>query len=94
MARKPAMTVVAAVKRDLAGMPKTLAESGIAATALVLAAQLDDGDTSATSKSMCAKELRELLERLRALSPPRIEVDRIDDVTRKREERRSRRASA
>jgi hypothetical protein len=47
------VSVVAAVERDLAKLPTELADAALAATALVLAEQLD-GKNSATSKSMCA----------------------------------------
>lgn len=80
------VTVVAAVERDLKLMP-TVAESALAASALVLAAQLDDPDTSATSKSMCSRELRDTMTVLRALAPAKREADGIDDITAQRNKR-------
>jgi hypothetical protein len=58
------MSVVKAVKRDIADIrkrDKALGDSALAASALVLAEQLDDPENSATAKSMCARALREAL---------------------------------
>ena len=82
------MSVVEAVGRDLERMGDEVSESALAATALALAAELDDADNSATSKSMCARALNETMAVLRELAPPKAERDRIDEVTRKREARR------
>lgn len=75
-----------AVERDLRDVGP-LKESALAATALALADELD-GPGSSTSKAMVAKELRETLAALRALAPSKHERDRLDEVTRKREQRR------
>lgn len=80
------VSVVVAVTRELEEFGK-FKESTLAATALVLAAELD-GSGSSTSKAMVAKELRDTLAALRALAPPKREADRLDEVNRKREERR------
>lgn len=64
------MSVVAAVERDLGRLDVSAREGALAATALELAAQLDEPENSATSKSMCARALTETLEKLRALAPP------------------------
>lgn len=85
--RVPGSGVVAAVERDIAEIARRspeLAESGLAATALALAAAVDDTHNSATSRSMCARELREHLDRLRELAPPLEEVDRIDELRARR----------
>lgn len=74
------MSVVEALSAELERMPADVAESALAATALVLAEQLDDGHTSATSKSMCSRELREALGQLRALAPPEKKADGIDNL--------------
>jgi hypothetical protein len=76
-----------AVDRDLERLPRDLAESGLAASARALARELDRPN-SATSKSMCARALHDALDRLRELAPPERKADRIDEVNRKREERR------
>lgn len=70
-------SVVAAVRRDLAAIASRdheLARSALAVSALALARELDR-ENSATSKSMCARALRETLDRLRELTP----VDDADD---------------
>jgi hypothetical protein len=64
---------VTAVELDLDAIRKKqpeLAESGTAATALVMAYELVNPYNSATSKSMCAGKLLDALEKLRALAPP------------------------
>ena len=43
---------------------------------------------SATSKSMCAKVLVEVLRELRALAPPKKEKTKVDDLAAKRASRR------
>jgi hypothetical protein len=70
-----------------------MAGSTLAATALSLAVELD-GDNSATSKSMCAKALADVMRELRALAPPRKENDDVTDLARKRDERLARGSAA
>lgn len=89
---KPAerLTVVAAVTRDIEEITKPkpeMAESGLAATALALARELDSGTNSATSKSMCSRELRGTLDRLRELVPKGEEGDKLDGLRRQRADR-------
>jgi hypothetical protein len=48
------------------------------------------GHNSATSKSLCAKELRASLAELRALNPPKPEEDRVDEIAKRRERRLAR----
>jgi len=84
------ITVVASVKRDLAALgDRGLAVSGLAAVALELAAQMDDKTNSATSKSMCARALSEVLAQLRGLAPVEVEDDRLDDLASRRADRRA-----
>lgn len=87
------MSVVEAVTRDLASIRKRapeLADSALAASALVLAAELDDKGNSATSKSMCSRALVEVMEELRALAPPPVKkADGVDDLGTKRAARRA-----
>jgi hypothetical protein len=81
-----AVSVVAAVRRDLARLPEDLASGALAASALALASEMDDRN-SATSKSMCAKALLDTLNRLRELAPP----ERVaNDLTRQRALREAR----
>ena len=87
MTGKPG-SVESAVRLDLKGMGKDLEGSGLAAVAVAMAQQID-ADNSATSKSMCAKALQDILSQLRALAPARAERDRIDDLADKRNRRRA-----
>lgn len=75
-------------------MPADLATSALAASALALAREIDNAGNSATSKSMCARELREHMEQLRSLIPTDQEADELDDLARRREARRARSAAA
>jgi hypothetical protein len=81
-----------AVTRDLKVMPG-VKDSALAASALALADEMDSPNNSATSKSMCAKELRETMATLRGLAPPAEKPDRLDDLSARRVQRR-RRATA
>jgi hypothetical protein len=87
------MSVTSAVRRDLAKLPKALAESGLAAVALAMAAELD-GDSSTTSKSMCAGRLQDALRELRELAPPEEVKDGVDEIADQRAKRRSGGATA
>lgn len=85
------MSVEAAVRRDIdeiASRDAWLAQSGLAASALALARELDNPN-SATSKSMCGRTLLETLDRLRELSPPAKKHDRIDELAGRRAARRA-----
>jgi hypothetical protein len=85
------MTVRAAVQRDLDGLAKRdpkLAQSGLAASALALATEMDAGN-SATSKSMCARALVETLEKLESMAPAAPTADAIDQLAAKREKRKA-----
>ncbi len=91
------LSVVEAVQRDLKGIArrdKGLAESSLAASALALAAELDNAGNSATSKSMCAKSLLDVMNRLRELTPEEAGVDAVDDLAAKRAKRLDGRATA
>lgn len=83
------MSVFEAVERELANFDA--ADSALGATALVLAEQLD-GESSATSKSMCAKELAATLREIRALAPPKRQEDGVDEIAKRRARRLSRAA--
>lgn len=87
------MSVVDAIARELDGMPGDLGTSGLAATALALAEQLDDRETvcpecgevvrarnAPTALAMCARELRETMNKLRELAPAREESDWLDEL--------------
>lgn len=82
--------VEAGVARELAPLPEELRESGLAATALAMAREIDDPSNSATSKSMCGRTLANALETLRGLAPPKQEVDKVHALAASRAERRGR----
>lgn len=91
------LKAVDAVKRDLADIAKrdkALSESALAVLALAMARELDSANNSATSKSMCAKQLREAIDRLRELAPEPEKKDDIDDLSRRRRDRRAGRPAA
>lgn len=86
------MSARSAVERDLKAIhrrDRDLADGTLAASALVLAEQLDDPANSATSKSLCAKELRETMATLRHLLPAETEDDSVDELRDRRERRRA-----
>jgi hypothetical protein len=76
-------SVVAAVGRDLEEIRQRapeVADSALAASAVALAYEIDKASNSATSKSMCARAMHEALDKLRELTPPKQEDDRIDNL--------------
>lgn len=88
--------VVDAVRRDVAELERRLKgikDSALAATALALAAEIDDPGNSATSKSMCARALTETLDRLVELAPVEAAGDQLDDLSLRREKRLAKAAS-
>lgn len=58
--------------------------SGLAATAVEMARQLDNPRNSATAKSMCAGRLQEALDRLLELNPPATEDSPLDEIRARR----------
>ena len=92
-----ALKVETAVKRDLAELAKRdprLATSGMAASLLALAREIDKPGNSATSKSMCAKALNETWADLLARAPAEEVEDRIDDLSKRRAARIARGSTA
>lgn len=90
------MSVRSAVEAELKALRKRapdLADSAVAASALVLADELDDTGNSATSKSMCAKALREAMDRLHELAPEKQEATKLVQINARRDARRGRSAS-
>lgn len=61
---------------------------GLAALALALAAEVDNPENSATSKSMCGRTLLETLKQLRELAPPAEKEDKLDELSDRRARRR------
>jgi hypothetical protein len=81
------MSVVKAVEHDVKTLAKRapdLAKSALAASALALAAEIDDPNNSATSKSMCARALIDTLDRMRDLAPDGDEKDKLDELSTRR----------
>lgn len=90
LAAAPKQPVVAATRRDLAVLKRrdeALADGSLAQAALALAARIDDPKNSATSVSMCAARLLDLMDRLWQLAPADVERNRVDELHAKREKR-------
>jgi dissimilatory sulfite reductase (desulfoviridin) alpha/beta subunit len=80
--------VYEAVKRDLAKLPEEIRESGLAASALALAKELD-GMNSATSKAMCSKALIDTWAAIRELAPKEEKKDGLDELKERRRRRQA-----
>jgi len=88
--------VIDATEAELETIAKrnpALADSALAASAVALAYEIQNPYNSATSKSMCARELRETMAKLRELAPEAEGEDGIDELGTRREARRRRAAS-
>lgn len=86
MVVRPDGPVVKAFRRDLAVLAERdapLASSGLAATALSLAAAMDDS-TSAHGKAQAANALRDIWDRLLDLAPVPEEHDDLSDLRTRR----------
>ncbi len=83
------MTVLEAVQAELDAI-RVEHRSGLAASALVLAAQLDDPTTSPTAVGLCSRALRETLDRLWDVGR---ELTDGDDLSLLAERRKARRAN-
>lgn len=84
-------SVLAATRRDLKEIAKssaTVADSALAAVALAMAGEIDSPQNSATSKSLCARVLSEVLAQLRAGAPPEPKKDGLDAIAAKHTARR------
>ena len=91
------MSVLEGVDRELAEVAKrnrALADGALAESARAMARALDNGENSATSRSMCAKELRDTMTALRDLAPPVPERTRLDELGDRRAKRLARKAGA
>jgi hypothetical protein len=85
------VSVQTAVKAEIDALGKLPpAAFGAAAAAMALAAEIDSEHNSATSKSMCARELRETLGHLRDLIPTVPADDKLDKLSKARAARRAR----
>lgn len=81
------MSVLTAVRKDIEGLGELAAGSTLAETALALARELDEPKNSATSKSMCAKAMIDVLRELRHVAPVKREADGVDDLRARRRQR-------
>lgn len=77
-----------AVEAELAGFPEDLATSSTAASALRLADSIDLGVETYRFQSALVAQLRECMTELRALAPPKVEGDHVDELNDKRAARR------
>jgi hypothetical protein len=82
-----------AVAQELDEMQADTTSPGLAAIARSLAGTLDS-TTNGTSAANVARELRMVMETVRALAPVRSHNDKLDELNRKRAERRQREQSA
>lgn len=91
------LSVAASFERDLAEVAlrdPALAGSSLAAAGLALARELDNGRNSATSKSMCARALVDVLRELRELAPEKREENPLDQIRARRDAKIARAAEA
>lgn len=73
--------IIDATLRDLDALRERdpeLADSALGMTALTLAYEMANPSNSATSKAMCAGQLRDTLARLRELAPPAEKASGLD----------------
>lgn len=84
------MSVESAVLADLERWPDEIAGTGLAELALDAARRLDDPKLTPTPASMLHAQLRATLVELEAMAAAREvpEADEVDDLKRKRDERR------
>lgn len=83
---------VEAVRAEIERLKVADLAPGLAQLALTLAASVDNPG-NVTAQSNAARELRTTLEELRKLAPPAQDMDRVDDLAKKRGDRiRARRA--
>ena len=84
------MTVRAGVERDLAAWERRqpgISVSGLASSALALAAQMDDPGTKATAMANCANSLAQVLARIEEGLPAEVTEDDLDDLAARRARR-------
>lgn len=85
--------VVEAAERDVDSIrdrDRELGDSALAASAVALAFEIEHPYNSATSKSMCAREMRDTLDRLRELAPEQEQdADGLDELAKERARRRA-----
>jgi hypothetical protein len=88
------MSVYSATESQLAALGVNPEEDALAATALAVASTIDDPHISATSRSMNAKALVDVMSALRDLLPPEEVQDGITALRQRRDRQRARSADA
>ena len=86
------LNVIEAAEREVEATRErdaSLADSALAASAVALAYEIANPFNSATSKSMCAREMRDTLDRLRELAPEEDHADSLDELKQRRSERQA-----
>jgi hypothetical protein len=86
------LNVIEAAEREVEAIGErdaSLAGSALAASAVALAYEIANPFNSATSKSMCAREMRDTLDRLRELAPEEDHADSLDELKQRRTERQA-----
>jgi hypothetical protein len=81
-----------AVRRDLEALPPDLRKGAIAAVALGLARDLDEGGMTARDKAGMYAQLRMAMVTLREIAPGEAKGDHTDEVRERREKRLNRQA--
>lgn len=81
-------SVTEATRIELADLNAASVAPGLVAMALALAEQLDEAEAP-TAAAVVARELRATMLEVRKLAPAAEEGDAVDELTRKRAERRS-----
>jgi hypothetical protein len=76
-----------AVRTELRGLPKDVANGAVARSMLTLAAEADMGGLAARDLTQVLRELRQSAQYLRDISPPAGSGDEIDELKKRREKR-------
>lgn len=82
------MSTEDATRAEIAALGVAEVAPGLVATALALATALDVAEAP-TSAAVVARELRATLLELRKVAPAEVEGDALDELSRRREERRA-----
>jgi hypothetical protein len=81
-----------ATERELEALGPAAIGSSLGVVALTLAAELDDRN-SATSKSLCAKAMIDVMREIKAAAPPKREEDDIERARKRRVSRLARQST-
>lgn len=80
--------VANAIKKEIASLNVEDTAPGMTELALSLARAVDSSAKAPAAKAVAARELRAVMNHLRALAPIGEEGDVVDDIARQREKRR------